>query len=151
MNIAILLIKRFLLFYYVSSPTWFKIVFTELLTDEQMTGSNLCLFLLSFRSCQQATTDMGRKLGGGCAPFLEKGAGTPSNTMWPEPRPNHHTKWHPNPSNRLATIHQRHRQTDKQTDRTDRQRSDSIGRTVLQKGRPKIKTSREVHFSFLTF
>jgi len=29
---------------------------------------------------------------------------------------------------RLATIHQRHRQTD----RTDRQRTDSIGRTVLQ-------------------
>jgi len=30
-------------------------------------------------------------------------------------------------SNRLATIHQRYRQ-----DRTDRQRSDSIGRTILQ-------------------
>ena len=36
-------------------------------------------------------------------------------------------KFHLDPSNRLATIHQRHRQ-----DRTDRQRSNSIGRTVLQ-------------------
>jgi len=44
-----------------------------------------------------------------------------------------HAKFHldPDPSNRLATIHQRHRQdrTDRQT---DRQRSDSIGQTVLQ-------------------
>jgi len=32
-----------------------------------------------------------------------------------------HTKWHPNPSNRLATILQRHRQTDRQTDRTDKE------------------------------
>ena len=38
-----------------------------------------------------------------------------------------HAKFHLDPSNRLATIHQRHRQTD----RTDR-RTDSIGRTVLQ-------------------
>ena len=41
-------------------------------------------------------------------------------------------KWHANPSNRLATIHQRRIQT-RQTDiQTDRQRSDSIARTVLQ-------------------
>ena len=40
-------------------------------------------------------------------------------------------KFHLDPSNRLATVHERHRQTDRQ-DRTDRQRSDSIGRTVLQ-------------------
>jgi len=33
-----------------------------------------------------------------------------------------HTKWYRNPSNRLATIYQRHRQTGQ----TDRQRSDSI-------------------------
>ena len=38
------------------------------------------------------------------------------------------TKWHLDPSNRLATIHQRYRQTDRQT----RQRYDSIGRTVSQ-------------------
>jgi len=52
-------------------------------------------------------------------------------------------KFHLDPSSRLATIHQRYRQTDRQTDRhtdrqtdrtgqTDRQRSDSKGRTVLQ-------------------
>jgi len=39
-----------------------------------------------------------------------------------------HAKFHLNPSNRLATVDQRQRQTD----RTDRQRTDSIGRTVLQ-------------------
>ena len=38
------------------------------------------------------------------------------------------TKWHLNPSNRLATITN---VTDRQ-DRTDRQLSDRIGRTVLQ-------------------
>jgi len=37
-------------------------------------------------------------------------------------------KFHLDPSNRLATIHQRHRQRD----RTDIQQSDSIRRTVLQ-------------------
>ena len=44
-----------------------------------------------------------------------------------------HTKWHVDPSNCLATIHQHHRQTDRTgQDRADRQRSDRIGRTVLQ-------------------
>jgi len=38
-----------------------------------------------------------------------------------------HAKLHIDPSNRLATVHERHRQ-----DRTDRQWSDSTGRTVLQ-------------------
>jgi len=40
-----------------------------------------------------------------------------------------HAKFHLDPSNCLATVYQRHRQ-----DRQDRrgQRSDSIGRTVLQ-------------------
>jgi len=33
-----------------------------------------------------ATMDMNRKLGGGCAP-LGQGAGSPSNTMSPGPRP----------------------------------------------------------------
>jgi len=40
-------------------------------------------------------------------------------------------KFHLDPSNRLATVHQRYRQ-DRQTDMTDRQRSDSVVRTVLQ-------------------
>jgi len=39
-----------------------------------------------------------------------------------------HAKFHLDPSNRLATVHERHIQTDRQ----DRQRTDSIGRTVLQ-------------------
>jgi len=42
-----------------------------------------------------------------------------------------HAKFHLDPSNRLATVHERHRQ-ERQTDRQDRQQSDSIGRTVLQ-------------------
>jgi len=40
-----------------------------------------------------------------------------------------HAKFHLDPSNRLATIHQRYRQTDR-TGQT-RQLSDSTGRTVL--------------------
>jgi len=52
-------------------------------------------------------------------------------------------KFNLDPSNRLATIHQRHRQTG-QTGRTDRQRSDSIVRTVLQTvaQKPQARTSR---------
>ena len=44
------------------------------------------------------------------------------------------TKLHLDPSSRLATIHQRYRQTDRQAgqDRTDRQRSDRIGELFLQ-------------------
>jgi len=49
------------------------------------------------------------------------GAGSSSNTM-------SHAKFHLDPSNRLATVHQ---VPDWQTGQ-DRQRSDSIGRTVLQ-------------------
>ena len=42
-----------------------------------------------------------------------------------------HAKFDLDPSNRLATVHRRHRQ-DRETDRTDGQRSDSTGRTVLE-------------------
>jgi len=75
---------------------------------------------------------MGRKLGGLCS----SGEGELHNKMWPGTRPIYlHAKFHLDPSNRLATIHQRHRQdrqTDRQTDRpTHRQRSDSIGRTAF--------------------
>ena len=68
-----------------------------------------------------ATIDVARKVGGCCAVPHSAGDGSPSNTMSPGPRPTS-TKWHPNPSNRLATIHQRYKtdgQTDRQTDRTD--------------------------------
>ena len=39
-----------------------------------------------------------------------------------------HAEFRLDTSNRLATVHERHRQKD----RTDRQRTDNIGRTVLQ-------------------
>jgi len=46
-----------------------------------------------------------------------------------------YAKIHIDPSNRLATVHQRHtqdRQTDRQTDRTDNGLTAFIGRAVLQ-------------------
>ena len=50
---------------------------------------------------------MGGKLGH-VPPFLgELGSHL---TMWPAPRPTSDAKFHLDPSNRLATIHQRHRQ-----------------------------------------
>jgi len=70
-----------------------------------------------------ATIDMGRKVGGCCAPF-RGGAGSPSNTMWPGPRPTsvpsgiliHPTVW---PQYTNVTD-----RTDRQTDRQTGQRSD---------------------------
>ena len=50
---------------------------------------------------------------------------TMSNVAWAEAYLR--TKWHLDPSNRLATIH-----PTSQTGQAERQRSDSIGRTVLQ-------------------
>jgi len=48
--------------------------------------------------------------------------------MWPAGAKAYlHAKFHLDSSNHLATVHQHHRQT-----RQDRQRSDSVGRTVLQ-------------------
>jgi len=64
---------------------------------------------------------------GGCAP-LGRGAGSLSNTMWPGAKAYLCAKFHLDPSNRLATIYQRYRQTGQ----TNRQRSHSIGRSVLQ-------------------
>ena len=49
-----------------------------------------------------ATIDMGRKFGD-CAPFWGGGAGSPSNTMWPGPRPTSVPNL--DSSNRLATIY----------------------------------------------
>jgi len=50
---------------------------------------------------QLATLKMGRKLGGGLCPFLERGAGT----TWPGPRPTSMlSKYHLAPYSRLATI-----------------------------------------------
>jgi len=73
---------------------------------------------------------------GGCRAHFRGGAGSPSNTMSPGPRPTsvlsgiliHPTVW---PQYTNVTY----RQTDRQK---DRQRSYSIRRTVTCNGRPKI-------------
>jgi len=85
-------------------------------------------------SSRLVTTDMGLFLGGGCAPFFGGELG-PHLTQCGLGRVYRHAMFHFDPCNRLATIHQRCRQTDR-TDRTG-QRSDSIGRTVF--GRPFVK------------
>ena len=79
---------------------------------------------------------MGRNLG--AVPFGGGGAGSPSNTMWPGPRPTcmpsfiliRQTVW---PQYTNVTV--------RQTGQTDRQRSDSIRRTVLQTVAQKLKHS----------
>jgi len=81
-------------------------------------------------SSRLATVDMGRKLGSGSASFLGTGgAGSPSNIMWPGPKPMCVPSFiliHPTVGHNMPTL-----QTE-QTDRQTGQRSDSIGRTVLQ-------------------
>jgi len=72
-----------------------------------------------------------RKWGGGCcAPFCGEQPG-PHLTQYGQGRglPAVHAKFHLDPSNHLATIHQRHSQTER-TGQTG-QRSDCIGRTIL--------------------
>jgi len=86
----------------------------------------------------------------GLRPFGGVGAGSPCNTIWPGPRPTcMPCRFHLDPSNHLATIHQRHRRD--RTDMTDRQGPDSIGRTVLQtvaqKPSLKIKFKRQLYSS----
>jgi len=76
-------------------------------------------------SSRLATTDMGRKLGVGCCFFGGGRAGSPSNTV-AGAEAYLRTKFHVDPSNRLATI--KHI-----TDRTDRQRSDSMGITFYRR------------------
>ena len=63
--------------------------------------------------------------GGGLGPHLTKCGQAEAYLL---------AEFHLDPSNRLATVHDRHRQDRQtgQTRQTDRQRSDSIGRTVLQ-------------------
>jgi len=78
-----------------------------------------------------ARIDMGRKVGAAVPRlFWEGKLGTHQhNVPWAEAYLP--TKWHLDPSNRLAAIHQRYRQDrTRQTGQTDRQRFDSIGRTV---------------------
>jgi len=74
-----------------------------------------------------ATTVMGRKLR--AVPLSGAGARSPSNTMWSGTRPTCATSFvliHPTDWPQYTNV------ADRQTDRTDRQRSDSIERTALQ-------------------
>ena len=69
----------------------------------------------------------GKKLG--AIPFGGGGAGSPSNTMWPRLRPTCKPSFvliHPTVWPQYDNV------TDRQTDRQDKQCSDSIGCTVLQ-------------------
>jgi len=84
-------------------------------------------------SSHLATTDMGRKLRG-CAP-LGGGPGFPSNTMWPGPRP----ACMPCFILICPTVWPLYTNV---TDRQDKQRSDSIWRTVLQTVTQKISICR---------
>ena len=68
----------------------------------------------------------GPKIGGLC-PFREGELG-PHLTQCGQAEVYLCAKFRLDPSNRLATVHERYRQTV----RTDRQRTDSIGRTILQ-------------------
>ena len=70
---------------------------------------------------------MGRKLG--AVPLWGGGAGSPSNTMWPGPRPTSMPGFiliRPTVWPQCTNV------TDRQDRQTDKQRTDSIGRTVLQ-------------------
>jgi len=86
-----------------------------------------------------ATIDMGRKLGG--AVSLMGGAGSPSNTMWPMPRPTSLLSFiliRPTVWPQYANI------TDRQTGQNRRgQRSDSIQANRFTNGRP-IKLIRHI-------
>ena len=64
---------------------------------------HVCVFSTDYWATV-ATIDMGWKEEGSCcAPFAAGGGtGSTSNTMWPEVY--FHTKWHLDPSSRLATI-----------------------------------------------
>ena len=68
---------------------------------------------------------MGRKLGGGLCPFRGGGARSPPNSV-ARAEAYLHAKFHLDPANHLATVHERHRQ-----DRTDRQRTDNIKWFIL--------------------
>ena len=78
----------------------------------------------------------GPKIGWGLCPFGEGELG-PHLTQWGQGRGLYlHAKFHLDPSKRLATVYERHRQ-DRQDRQTNRQRSHSIGQTVLQTVAPK--------------
>jgi len=80
----------------------------------------------------------GPKIGGLCPPFFW-GSGSPFNTMWPGPRPS----WMPSFILIPPAVWPRCANVTDSTDRqTDRQRSDSTGRSVLQTVAQKFFQSR---------
>jgi len=81
-----------------------------------------------------ATIDMHRKVGRGAAPFR----GGELDLRLTQCRLAR-VKWRLDPSKRLATIHQRYKQT-----KQDRQRSHSIGRTVLQTVAQKLVNRKKI-------
>jgi len=90
-------------------------------------------------SSRLATTNMGRKLAEGCGPL--RGAGFPSNTVWPGPMPTCVSSFiviHPTVWKQYTNVTDRQdRQPAGYRDRTDTERFDSIGRTVFR--RPFVK------------
>jgi len=81
--------------------------------------------LLPYHVSSWSNQPFGHDRNWGVVPLWEGGAGSPSKAMWP--RPTSTPKFHLYPSNDLATIQQRHRQTD----RTGRQVQNSLCIHVL--------------------
>ena len=104
------------------SDCMFAVIKMEL-SGKSVYGSVLKTTQLSAHAQNHASP--GRKLGQLC-PFGGGGFESPSNTMWPGPRPTCM------PSFILIRQTVWPKYTNVVTDRTDRQRSDSIGRTVSQ-------------------
>jgi len=107
-------------------------------------GRGLPLYqVLSLSTSHFATTDTGQKLGGGALPPFGIGELGPHLTLWPGPRHTcmpsfiliHPTIWLP-----YTNV------TDRQDRQTDRQRSNRIGRTVLQTVTQKLKPGLVVSY-----
>ena len=86
-------------------------------------GLYLCTRWHPYPSSRFATINMGRKVGGGAVPLFTGGAGSPSNTMWPGPRPTSAPSGiliHPTVWPQYTNVTDRQVRTDRQTDRQDR-------------------------------
>ena len=82
-----------------------------------------------------ATTAIGRKLG--AVPHWERASWVPIQRSVARVEAGMRAEFHLDPSNRLATVHQRYTVSRTRQTGQDRQRSDSIGQTVLQTGAKK--------------
>ena len=67
-------------------------------------------------------------------PLRGAGDGSPSNAMWPGAEAYLRVKFHIDPSNRLATVHERHRQTDRHTGVSGKVVAQSIAFRVVSVG-----------------